>query len=401
MYAIRKPYTAFTYSGFVFLGLPLKAWFVIAQILGYALSKWIGIGFIGSLKKTNRLQVLLILLTVAAFPLLLLPYTGIEVQLLCMFISGFPLGLVYGVVFSWIEGRRFTEFLGAILACTFVFSSGFVKSAALFLSATMGWSEFQTPGYMALIALATAFPMAILINRTSDPDELDIQHRKLRLHADQATRKSIFKDLGFPLVLWIIAYFMLTLIRDLRDNFSAEILKEQGINDPGIFLSLEAPASLILVFLVSLTGIINRHDNAIRVINYLSMTGLLLLLVSTLSFLNGGMYATTWLFMVGLGCYVGYILLNISLFDRVISISGYNANAGFLLYIADAWGYLGSVGITVSRYLLPGPDSWTQWLGYITMASSIVGLMAFIMASFFSSEDLREKQEQLPLSATQ
>ena len=51
MYAIRKPYTAFTYSGFVFLGLPLKAWFVIAQILGYALSKWIGIGFIGSLKK--------------------------------------------------------------------------------------------------------------------------------------------------------------------------------------------------------------------------------------------------------------------------------------------------------------------------------------------------------------
>lgn len=401
MYAIRKPYTAFTFSGFDFFGLPLKAWFVIAQISGYAISKWMGIAFIATFKRQARLKVLLILLGSAALPLLFLPYAGPWIQICCMLVSGFPLGLVFGVVFSWIEGRRQTEFLGALLACTFIFSSGFVKTTALYLSEKMGWNAFQTPGYMALLALAIAIPLAFLLNKTKEPDAEDIAHRNVRFPADKNLRKSIFKELGFPLVLWIIAYFMLTMIRDLRDNFSAEILQENGINNPDVFLTLETPASVILIFLVALTGLIKRHDTAIRVINYLSMIGLILLIVATLSFLNGGIKPTMWLFLIGLGCYVGYILMNISLFDRVIAISGYTANAGFLLYIADSWGYLGSVGTTFIRYTTPGPESWTQWLGYITMGAGIIGLMAFVMASFFSSEELKDKQKRFQISEAQ
>jgi hypothetical protein len=393
MYAIRKPYTAFTYDGIFLWGLPLKAWFVMAQITGYALSKWFGIGIIGSMNRTNRPRFLILLLASATLPLVFLSFLPPIGQVLCMLISGFPLGLVYGVVFSWIEGRRFTEILGAVLACTFVFSSGLVKTTALYLAGITHWSEFQIPGFMAIIALTISLPFIYFLHRTPQPDEDDILHRNIRTAADSTTRKSIFRELGFPLVLWIIAYFMLTLVRDLRDNFSAEILKEQGSLDAGMFLGMEGPASILLLFMVSLVGFIKRHDRAIQSINYISMGGLLLLIIATLSFLNGGLGAGLWLFLVGMGCYLGYILLNISLFDRIVSISGYAANAGFLLYIADAWGYLGSVVMTLTRYLLPGPESWTEWFGYMTILASVIGLMAFIMAAFFASEEISQRQQ--------
>ncbi|MEY3983214.1 MAG: hypothetical protein RL160_771 [Bacteroidota bacterium] len=399
MYAIRKPYTAFTFDGIFLWGLPIKAMFVMAQITGYALSKWFGIGLIGNMNRSNRLPLLILLLGSATAPLLflsLLPPIG---QVLCMLASGFPLGLVYGVVFSWIEGRRFTELLGAVLACTFVFSSGLVKSIALYLSDVTRWSEMEIPGIMALMALAVSLPFIYVLNRTDLPDEEDVKHRLERTAADKATRKSIFKGLGFPLVLWIIAYFMLTLIRDLRDNFGAEILKEQSNLNPGIFLSMETPASLLLLFMISLIGLIKRHDQAIQTINYISMAGLFMLIIATLSFLNGGLDTGLWLFLVGIGCYLGYILLNISLFDRVVSISGYAANAGFLLYIADAWGYLGSVAMTLVRYLFPGPESWTEWFGYTTILAGVLGLMAFIMAAFFAGEEISERQQMLTSKA--
>lgn len=371
----------------------------MAQITGYALSKWFGIGLIGNMKRTSRLPLLILLLGSATVPLLflsLLPPLG---QVFCMLVSGFPLGLVYGVVFSWIEGRRFTEILGAILACTFVFSSGLVKSIALYLTEVTRWSEMEIPGVMALMSLAVSLPFIYVLNRTDLPDEEDVKHRLERTAADKSTRKSIFKGLGFPLVLWIIAYFMLTLIRDLRDNFGAEILKEQSNLKPGVFLGMETPASLILLFMISLIGLIKRHDQAIQTINYISMAGLFMLIIATLSFLNGGLDTELWLFLVGIGCYLGYILLNISLFDRVVSISGFAANAGFLLYIADAWGYLGSVAMTLVRYLLPGPQSWTEWFGYTTILAGIIGLMAFIMAAFFAGEELSERQQLLTSKA--
>ena len=47
MYAFRKPFSAAKYEGLQFLGtnLDLKTVFVVSQIMGYALSKAIGIKF--------------------------------------------------------------------------------------------------------------------------------------------------------------------------------------------------------------------------------------------------------------------------------------------------------------------------------------------------------------------
>jgi hypothetical protein len=45
-----------------------------------------------------------------------------------LFLNGLPLGMVWGAVFSFLEGRRFTELLGAGMASSFIASSGIVKA---------------------------------------------------------------------------------------------------------------------------------------------------------------------------------------------------------------------------------------------------------------------------------
>jgi len=62
-----------------------------------------------------------------------------------LFLNGLPLGLIWGIVFSFLEGRRYTEILGAIMASSFIFASGIVKSAGRMLIDYCSISDFWMP----------------------------------------------------------------------------------------------------------------------------------------------------------------------------------------------------------------------------------------------------------------
>ena len=50
VYAFRKTFAAATFEGLMFLGINYKVWLVTFQVIGYALSKFIGIKIISELK---------------------------------------------------------------------------------------------------------------------------------------------------------------------------------------------------------------------------------------------------------------------------------------------------------------------------------------------------------------
>src|SRR5438105_1950456 len=73
MYAFRKPFTAASFSGLTFLGtrVALKTAFVISQVLGYALSKYIGIKVCSEAPRSRRAALLVWLILSAQAALLL------------------------------------------------------------------------------------------------------------------------------------------------------------------------------------------------------------------------------------------------------------------------------------------------------------------------------------------
>ena len=69
---------------------------------------------------------------------------------------------------------------------------------------------------------------------------------------DKNERKHFFKLFSFGLVSFIFIYMLLTLFRDIRDNFAADIWLELGYgNSAGIFTSTELPIAVSVLILIA------------------------------------------------------------------------------------------------------------------------------------------------------
>ncbi len=120
MYAFRKPFSAATFEGQFFFGtdVELKTALVISQIIGYALSKYIGIKVCSEIPRGRRALFLVVLILAAELSLVLYGVVPNQWKWLAIFLNGLPLGMVWGLVVWYLEGRRLSEILLAGLSCS-------------------------------------------------------------------------------------------------------------------------------------------------------------------------------------------------------------------------------------------------------------------------------------------
>jgi hypothetical protein len=145
IYAFRKTFTAATFEGISYAGYSYKFWLVIFQVFGYALAKFFGIRFIAELKAHSRTSGILLMVAIAGVSWLLFAVVPRPYNMIFLFTNGFPLGLVWGMVFGFLEGRRMTEVLGAALSVSFIFSAGLCRSVGAYLMRDWGVSETWMP----------------------------------------------------------------------------------------------------------------------------------------------------------------------------------------------------------------------------------------------------------------
>ena len=129
MYAFRKPFAAAKFEGEFFLGsaVALKTAIVISQIFGYALSKYIGIKVCSEVSPARRAATLVALIVWAELALVAYGLVPNNCKTVAIFLNGLPLGMVWGLVVWYLEGRRTSELLLAGLSCSYIVSSGMVK----------------------------------------------------------------------------------------------------------------------------------------------------------------------------------------------------------------------------------------------------------------------------------
>ena len=142
MYAFRKPFTAAGFDGLWFWGIDYKIWLVIAQTMGYTISKFAGIRFIAEMKNEKRATGIIKLVFIAWIALFFFAITPPPYNIIFLLLNGIPLGVIYGLVFSYLEGRKTTELLGAVLATSFIFASGFTQSVGKFVMLTWQVSQW-------------------------------------------------------------------------------------------------------------------------------------------------------------------------------------------------------------------------------------------------------------------
>jgi hypothetical protein len=192
-----------------------------------------------------------------------------------------------------------------------------------------------------------------------------------------AQRGQFFAVHAPALIALIGVYVLLTAIRDFRDNFAAEIWGELGYGgEASIFTWSELPVAIVV--LVALGMLIRVRGNARAVMWNLALiaAGLVVLGGATAAFQLGWLGPVTWMIAIGAGLYLAYTPFNALLFDRLMAATAFAGNAGFLIYVADASGYCGSVALLLVRNFGHLSLRWSSFLCEMAYATCLIGLLA-------------------------
>jgi MFS family permease len=390
VYAFRKPFTVGTFEqeARVF-EIPYKDALVIAQAIGYMISKFYGIRFIAELGKLGRGNLIILLVTISWIALLLFGITPAPWNIVFLFLNGFPLGIIWGILFSYIEGRKATDFIGAALAVSFIFSSGFVKTVAKWLWITFPISEKWIPFATGALFIIPLICFVKLLEKIPPPSEEDTLLRVERSPMNKQERKAFFGKYATGLVLLIFVYIVLTIFRDIRDNFAADIWKTLGYGSlPSVFSKTEIPITLMVLVLMGSMMLIKNNTRAFILTHYLIIVGFLIAGISSMLFVMHWLAPIPWMTLVGLGLYMGYIPFNCLLFERLIAAFRQPGNIGFLMYLADSFGYLGSVAIIIAKTCMKNTASWTYLYSNGVIMFSIIGIGATIVALLYFKRKL-------------
>jgi hypothetical protein len=380
MYAYRKPFTAAAFDGISFLGIDYKILLIISQLIGYTLSKYLGIKIISELKHANRTKMLIGLMFTALLMLLLFAVVPAPYNFPFMFLNGIPLGMIWGVVFGYLEGRRATELLGAIMASSFIISSGIVKGSGKFLLDNYHVSDMWMPFLTALLFTPVLLIGVYLLHKLTPPTAEDISERTERIPMTGQERKMFIQKFGISIVVTVFIYVALTMFRDLRDNFAVEFWQELSAdNIPGLLITSELPVAFAVLLVISLMIFIKNNRFAFYFNLLLVMLSGLLMIVFTSLYFNHNISALSWMILSGFALYLPYLIYHTVLYERWIAYFKFKSNAGFLMYLSDAFGYLGSTAILLIRNFAT-PD--ISWVNFLTYSSLCLGGLLFSLSLF-------------------
>ncbi len=382
MYAFRKPFTAGEFTGMSLGGVEYKTVLVVSQVLGYTLSKFIGIKVVSEISAERRAIAIAGLIGVAELALVVFAVVPAPWNFAALFFNGLPLGMVFGLVLAYLEGRRLTEALSAGLCASFIMSSGVVKSVGRALVLNYGVSEYWMP---ALTGLIFAPPLAVsiwMLTRIPPPDSADVEHRTERKPLTRMDRWAFFRKYSTGLSLLLGIYIVLTILRSVRDDFAVEMWNSLGVSQkPEVFAQTETLVMFAVTALNAAAILVARNRTA-----FLASLGLIgggFCLVGLSSALQSAGAVGPFAFMVlsGIGLYVPYVAFHTTVFERLIAATRDKANLGFLMYLADSTGYLGYVGVMIAS---AGGFEHSDMLGffhmlaYIVAAASIVAVLCAI-----------------------
>lgn len=379
VYAYRKPFTVARFDDIHVAGISYQTALIIAQVFGYMLSKFAGIRLIAELRQLGRMNAALTLMGIAWLSLLGFALTPAPYGLIWLFVNGFVLGFLWGIIFSYVEGRQATDFIGAAMATSFVFAGGFTRSVGKWLLLEQGVAEQWMPFVTGLLF---ALPMALLLwllEKLPPPDSADQKTRSQRIPMNREMRRRFLSAFGPGVIAVTATYLLLTIMRDLRDNYMSNIWAELGYSGNfSVYTQTETRTSLILLVVMSMVVMIRRNIVALNLIHFLVAAGLLLAGIASYLFSAGLINGIWWMQLTGLGLYLGYIPFNCIFFERLVAAFRVSGNVGFLMYFADAFGYLGSVGVMLIHEMFRFDAVWSGFYSQLVILTSILGLAGLV-----------------------
>lgn len=374
MYAFRRPFAVGQFADISFGGLGLKSLYVSAQMMGYALSKVIGIKIISELAPRWRAMGILVLIGAAELTLVLFGLLPPPLNAVMLFLNGLPLGMVFGLVLGFLEGRQATESLTAGLCASFILADGVMKDVGAWLL-RQGISEFWMPATAGLLFLPPLVLFVWMLTRIPPPNAADVAERSLRTPLTRADRWRFFAAHAPVLVMLLTLYLLITNLRSMRADFTPELWRGMGQQvQQGIFARSELCVALGVLLVNGSCSLIRDNRRALLMSLATSLGGLALIVAGLILFPAGLLSGFAFMVLLGLGLYLPYVAMHTTILERLIALTRDRGNLGFLMYVADAVGYVGYVGVLLLRPIISNSGSVLEF--FVAACWLVVGVSA-------------------------
>lgn len=376
VYALRKPFTAAEFDGLEVAGMDYKIVVSIIQLVGYVCAKLLGIKYISELKPEGRLKFIigsaaLSEVSLLAFGLLPTPY-----NICALFFNGLSLGCMWGVIFSFLEGRRTTDILASIMGVSMALSSGVAKSLGLYAMHDLGVSEFWMPALIGAFAFPLLCLMGWMMTKFPAPTAADIAARTKRVTLDGHQRWQLFVKF-MPLLLMLFgANLLLTVQRDIKEDFIVCIIDVSQVSS-WAFAYLDSIATVVLLGAFALLSAVGNHLRALCLILIFTAIGM-----GIIAFLGAegaalNIPTTAWLFLQTFCIDIAYLSFQTIFFERFIACFKVKGNVGFFIITIDFVGYLGTLALlTYKEFMAPHVD-WTSFYNGMSVYVGVACCLAF------------------------
>jgi hypothetical protein len=215
-----------------------------------------------------------------------------------------------------------------------------------------------------------------LLKQTPVPNESDIIQRSERVPMNKEDRLKFVLKFGWLLLPVVISYMLFTIVRDFSEDFANELWAETGyVSDAGIFVQSSTIITILVLLIIASFFRIQSNFKAFIYAHVLVIAGLIMSLLSTILFNQHVISPFYWMIFSTAGLYVAYLPFNCLYFERLISTYSVNGNVGFVMYIADSFGYLGTVIVLLIKEFVSLQFSWVYFFSILFTISSIVGII--------------------------
>ena len=345
--------------------IELKDWFSFAMTMGYFLGKFPSYALVPSIQREQRLYILCALFLIGAVgvtgllplqaPAAVVAATSAAstlsllawLQIGAIFVGSLSASAIFGVEFTYAEGRQCSDVLLAALNCVVLFGSSICRALGSSIITTLLIPQNLNPRWMPLLLVVLYAPITILaligLDAVPDPTPTDTiaRGRRTTMTPHEKTAFLYRHVLGlFPLVL---GYAYMTGFRFLRDFYALEVYTEVLHREPAPkdYLLADWVGGILSVGCLLVLQTIHDNTSALVFLHGMFVGGGVIIGTGTYGFEHNMLSPESWIICVGIGVALSTTPFTGSLFDRIIASTRIKGTAVFLVFFADGVSYLG------------------------------------------------------------
>ena len=369
--------------------LDLQACFSLAFILGFAVGKVPALFVVTSrFFFRHRLAVLLALMILPMLVVCggLLVFVSVPpMQVVCVFLSATFSTWIFGAMVTYLEGRRTTEIILAVLSATLIYAGNLSRGAASLLLQT-ALEPLAMPLVLGLVACLLACVLLYLTDRAPRPSAEDEAARCKRAPMSTTEQRKLLASYAVGLFSLLTAYALMTGLRSVRDLYSKQIFAAAlGVDTAPSYFFLIADLPGALLSCASLIALSRIRDNRKALIGMfvLMACSLLLLMFSTFLYSMSAIGGGAWQLCCGAGIFVCYIVMGAPFFERFFAATRTEGTCSFLIFLSDCFGYVASVSLLLYQDFSPsaseGPSNDDELQLFIRILWGTTGAMLLLV----------------------